>query len=128
MSNVNISAVIEALVERINQTEKCFYDRAPAKEKLPFCVLGGIKDSDLSEGTLVRFDIDLWGDDKDPVACEEIEASSDRLQNALDGAIVGKDGIFLGHIQYENRDPSADRETDLLHRRLFFTARIFYYS
>ena len=128
MTNVNTSAVIETLSERINQTMKCFYDRAPAKEKLPFCILGGIKDNDLSAGNLVRFEIDLWGDDKDPAACEEIEASCDRLQNALDNAIVGKDGIFLGHIQYENRDPGADRETDLLHRRLFLTARIFYYS
>lgn len=123
---INTGAFIETLVGEINRVLPCYYDRARKDAKFPYCVLGGINANDLAAGDLVMFDIDIWGDDRLPDANEKLEKHCDSLRNTLQGALIRKDGVFAGHIGFEGRDTSDDREIDLLHRRLFFSARIFY--
>ena len=128
--NVNTSAFIETLIAEINTMRKGFisyYDRAPAKADFPYSVVSGITASDLAAGDLSMFDVDIWTDDKLPTATEELETICDDLRNFLHNRIISREGVFAGHISYENRDNSDDREKDLSHRRLVFAARLFYY-
>ena len=104
-----------------------YYDRAPAKAEFPYSVVSGITASDLAAGDLSMFDIDIWTDDKLPTATEELESICDDLRNFLHKRIISREGAFAGHIGYESRDPSDDREKDLSPRRLTFSARLFYY-
>jgi len=128
--NVNTSAFIETLIAEINTMRKGFtsyYDRAPAKAGFPYSVVSGITASDLAAGDLSMFDVDIWTDDKLPTATEELESICDDLRNFLHNRIISREGVFAGHIGYESRDTSDDREKDLSHRRLVFAARLFYY-
>lgn len=127
---VDTSAFIETLIEEINTMREGFiayYDRAPAKTSFPYSVVSGLTASDLAAGDLSMFDIDIWTDDKLPTATEDLESICDDLRNFLHNRIISREGVFVGHIGYESRDTSDDREKDLSHRRLVFAARLFYY-
>jgi len=127
----NTSALIEALIERLNAVRTGFavyYDRAPDSAKFPYAVMSGLNATDLAAGDLTSFDVDIWTDDKLPTAAEDIEALCDEVRNALHNSIIAKSGIFAGHIGYENRDTADDQDADVSHRRLFFAARVFYYE
>lgn len=126
---INTSAFIAELVEYLNTVKdgfKVYYDRAPKDKKFPYGVVSGITASELEEGDLTSFDLDLWTDDKKPSATEEIESLCDLCRNALTNKVISSAGVFGSHIGYEGRDTSDDREDDLSHRRLFYAARIFY--
>ena len=126
---INTSDFIEKLVLYLNTVRSGFsvyYDRAPSNRTFPYGVVSGIHATDLGEGDLTMFDIDLWTDDKLPTATEELESLCDDLRNALHNRVISHDGVFSAHIGYEGRDTSDDREDDISHRRLFFAARIFY--
>lgn len=127
---INTSALIEVLVNEINGMRsgfKCYYDRAPSDASFPYSVLGGVTASDLEQGDLSMFDIDIWTDDKLPSATEQLESLCDELRNFLHKRIIAREGIFVGHIGYESRDMPDERERDISHRRLTFAARVFYY-
>lgn len=125
----NTSAFIEELIIKLNTIKEgvtFYYDRAPDNARFPYGVVSGINASELSAGDLTTFDIDLWTDNKLPSATEDIEALCDDVRNALHNSVIRRSGVFGGHIGYENRDTTDDRNTDISHRRLFFAARIFY--
>ena len=124
---INTGALIETLVGEIGNILPCYYDRAKKDAQFPYCVLTGINPSDLAAGDLVMFDLEVWGNDRLPRAAEKLEEHCDSLRNDLQGALIRNEGAFAGHIGFEGRDTSEDRVTDLLHRRLFFSARIFYF-
>lgn len=123
---INTSAFIEELVKMINSVLPCYYDRASKQAVLPYCVVSGVNASDLAAGDLIMFDLDVWADDRGINAAVALERYCDELRNALQNAVIRKDGAFAGHIGFEGRDTTDDKETDLLHRRLYFSARIFY--
>ena len=126
---INTSAFIEELIKYLNTLKDGFsiyYDRAPTGRNFPYAVISGITASDLAEGDLTSFDVDIWTDDKKAAATEEIEGLCDLIRNKLSNKIISAPGVFGSHIGYEGRDTSDDREDDLSHRRLFFAARIFY--
>ncbi len=126
---INTSAFIAELVKYLNTVKdgfKVYYDRAPKDKEFPYGVVSGITASELEEGDLTSFDLDLWTDDKKPSATEEIESLCDLCRNALTNKVISSAGVFGSHIGYEGRDTSDDREDDLSHRRLFYAARIFY--
>ncbi len=130
-SNVDTSSFIETLIKEICTMKHgftCYYDRAPANALFPYSVVSGITASDLATGDLSMFDIDIWTDDKLPTATEELESLCDELRNFLHNKTISREGSFAGHIGYETRDPSDDREKDISHRRLVFAARLFYYN
>ena len=125
----NTSAFIEKLIAYLNTVKNGFsayYDRAPANRTYPYGVVSGITATDLGEGDLTFFDLELYTDDKLPSATEELESLCDDLRNALHNRVISYDGVFAAHIGYEGRDTSDEKEDDLSHRRLFFAARIFY--
>lgn len=125
----NTSAFIEELMTTVNTIKtgvKFYYNRAPGKVSFPYGVVSGINVTDLASGDISSFDIDLWTDDKLYSATEDIEELCDIMRNALHNYIISREGVFAGHIGYENRDTTDDKETDISHRRLFFAARIFY--
>ena len=125
----NTSDFIAALVSDINDAREnfeCYYDRAKKDAPYPHSVVGDINVTSLDEGYLVSFDLDLWTDDKLPTATEDLEQLCDDLQNYLDHRIISREGEFYGHIGYEGRDTSDDRDTDISHRRMYFAARVFY--
>lgn len=129
------SSFISELVSSVNSAKDnfvCYYDRAPNDDDeeyevvFPYGVVGKIHPTSLDEGFLITFDLDLWTDDKLPTATEDLEQLCDDLQNYLDHRIISREGEFYGHIGYEGRDTSDDRDTDISHRRMYFAARVFY--
>ncbi len=123
------SAFIEELVKYLNTVKdgfKVYYDRAPKDKTFPYGIVSGITASELGEGDLTSFDLDIWTDDKLPSATEEVESLCDLCRNALTNKVISSQGVFGSHVGYEGRDTSDDREDDLSHRRLFYAARIFY--
>ncbi len=125
----NTSAFIEKLINYLNTVKtgfSAYYDRAPQNRTYPYGVVSGITATDLGEGDLTSFDLELYTDDKKASATEELESLCDDLRNALHNRVISYDGVFAAHVGYEGRDTSDEREDDLSHRRLFFAARIFY--
>lgn len=107
---------------------KCYYDRAPEDTTFPYGVFGDISAANLNSGELSTFDVDVWTDDKLPSATEDLEALCDELRNFLHERVIAREGVFLGRILYERREPPDERERDLSHRRLSFAARLFFYN
>lgn len=126
---MNTSAFTEALVGFLNTVKpgfKVYYDRAPKDKTFPYGVISYVTASDLDEGDLTSFDLDIWTDDKLPSATVELESLCDLCRKSLNKKVLSIEGKFASHIGYESRDTSDDREDDLSHRRQIYAARIFY--
>lgn len=122
----NTSAFIMKLTEYVNSILSCYYEEAPSTASLPYAIVNGIYVSDLATGDLVPFYIDIWADEKNPNATEQLEGYCDTLRNALNNKTLIDEDVLYAHIGFENQSRTADTEFDLSHRKLSFEARIFY--
>lgn len=120
-------AFIKAMNERVNQILLNYYEKAPTKGSFPYSVLNGINVIGIGGGDLVSFYLDIWVDELQENATEQLEGCCDTLRNELNGAVIAEAGVFFGHIGFDNQNSAADGEFDLSHRRLSMSARIFYY-
>lgn len=122
---------IEAITNKVSQITSCYYEQAPTQDSVfPYVVLSGIHVSPLESaesGDLVSFYLDVWTDEKaGENATVQLEELCDTLRSRLQGETICSDGIFAGHICFENRGEIDDNEFDIAHRRITMTARIFY--
>lgn len=123
----NTKRFIKALRERVNTILPTYFEEAPSKDAVyPYSVLNGINIIDLAQGDLASFYLDIWVDEKQPNATEELEGLCDTLRNELTNEIIAVSGIFAAHIGFDNQNTVADGEYDIAHRRLAMSARIFY--
>ena len=123
----NTTALIKALRERVNKILTTYYEEAPSKDAVfPYAVINGINIIDLAAGDLASFYLDIWVDEKQPTATEQLERLCDTLRNELTGAVIAESGVFAAHIGFDNQNASADSEYDIAHRRLSMSARTFY--
>lgn len=123
----NTKAFIEALSARLNQVLPTYFEEAPERAtSFPYAVINGIKITDLAQGDLMLFYVDLWGDEKSPTATVTLEEYCDALRNELSGAVIASEGAFGAHVGFEGQTPLPDSEHDIAHRRLSLSARIFY--
>lgn len=122
----NTTEFITALVERTNQILPTNYEEASMQGKFPYAVINSFVITNLASGDLVSFYIDVWTDEKKMNSTVELEELCDKLRNELTGEILKIDGVFAAHIGFENQNSISDIDFDLTHRRLSFSARIFY--
>lgn len=123
----NTKAFIEALRKRVGEVLTTYYEEAPSKSAVfPYAVINGINIIDLAAGDLASFYLDIWVDEKQPTATEELEALCDTLRNELTNEIIAVSGVFAAHIGFDNQNAIAENEYDISHRRLGMSARIFY--
>ena len=122
----NTSAFIKALRARVNKILPCYYEEAPTKGYFPYAVLNGVHIVNLESGDLASFYLDIWMDEKNPVATETLESACDALRSSLHNEVISLRGVFAAHIGFENQSIIADNEFDIAHRRLSMSARIFY--
>lgn len=123
----NTTALIKALRERANKILTTYYEEAPSKDAVfPYAVINGVNIIDLAAGDLASFYLDIWVDEKQPNATEQLESLCDTLRNELTGAVIAESGVFAAHIGFDNQNAIADSEYDIEHRRLSLSARTFY--
>lgn len=123
----NTTALIKALRERVNKILTTYYEEAPSKDTVfPYAVINGVNIIDLAAGDLASFYLDIWVDEKQPNATEQLESLCDTLRNELTGAVIAESGVFAAHIGFDNQNAIADSEYDIAHRRLSMSARTFY--
>ena len=121
----NTTALIKALRERVNKILTTYYEEAPSKDAVfPYAVINGVNIIDLAAGDLASFYLDIWVDEKQPTATEQLESLC--LRNELTGAVIAESGVFAAHIGFDNQNAIADSEYDIAHRRLSMSARTFY--
>ena len=123
----NTTALIKALREWVNKILTTYYEEAPSKDAVfPYAVINGVNIIDLAAGDLASFYLDIWVDEKQPNATEQLESLCDTLRNELTGAVIAESGVFAAHIGFDNQNAIADSEYDIAHRRLSMSARTFY--
>lgn len=123
----NTTAFIKALRLRISEILTTYYEEAPPKGAVfPYAVLNGINIIDLAAGDLASFYLDVWTDEKQPTATEELEELCDKLRNELTNGVIAERGTFAAHLGFDNQNSVADNEYDIAHRRISMSARIFY--
>ena len=119
----NTTAFIKAMRERVNKILPTYYEEAPTQQvRFPYVVLNGINIIDLAAGDLASFYLDVWTDEKQLNATEELEKTCDTLRNELTNEIIAVRGVFAAHIGFENQNIAADSEFDLCHRRISMAA------
>lgn len=124
---VNTTRFIQALRERVNEILPTYYEEAPTQNvEFPYAVIGTLKIIDLAQGDLASFYLDIWGDERQPNATEQLESLCDAIRNELTGEVIAVSGVFASHIGFDNQNAIADGEFDIAHRRLSMSARIFY--
>lgn len=127
MGQIGTTAFIAALRERVNGIMPTYYEEAPTQNMVfPYAVINGINIIDADGCDLASFYIDLWADEKEPTATEQLERACDSIRNQLTNAVIAVPGVFASHIGFDNQNTVADSEYDLTHRRISMSARIFY--
>ena len=114
------------LTEAANEILPTYYEEAPVTGSFPYAVIGGINIVSLLDGDLASFNVDFYGDEKDPDVAVELERLCDMTRNGLDGLTIHVPGVLGAHIGFENQNNIVEGEHDLVHRRLSMSARIFY--
>ena len=123
----NTTEFIKAMRQRVNEILPTYYEEAPSRDVVfPYAVLNGVNIIDLAAGDLASFYLDIWVDEKQQTATEQLEGLCDTLRNELTGAVIAVSGVFASHIGFDNQNAIADSEYDISHRRLAMSARIFY--
>ncbi len=127
MGQINTSAFVEALTERVKQILPAYYEEASTTASFPYAVISNLRINDGDGCDIASFLIDLWADERSPNATEQLEAYCDKLRNELTNEVISVDYIFASHVGFDNQNYQLDSEFDIAHRRLSFSARIFYY-
>lgn len=122
----NTSAFIEGLTAAVNAILTCYYEEASTADGYPYAVVNGIYITPLHEGDLVPFYIDVYADEKAADATETLESNCDALRNGLNNKTISTPGVYYAHIGFETQGTTPETEFDLAHRKLSFSARIFY--
>lgn len=122
----NTAAFIEGLTAAVNDILTCYYEEASAQNGFPFAVVNGIFVTPLNDGDLVPFYIDVYADEKAANATETLELNCDALRNGLNNKTISTSNVYYAHIGFESQGTTPEAEFDLAHRKLSFSARIFY--
>ena len=115
---------IKKLRDYIGTFITCYYDEASKSGSFPYCVLIPPSTSELNDGYLLMFDIEIYANEL--TGAEKIEELNDLLKNNLDNYLLNSENNFNSQIFFENSGPVKDLEQDLLVRRMTFSARVFY--
>ena len=120
---INTDLYIEKLIQKISETQICYYEEAPTGIAHPYLTLSNFNISDLASGDLAMFDIEIWFTE---FTDSNIDQLCDQLRNELNRTTLNEEGAFSSTIYFENQNMVKDREQDLIVRRLSFSTRIFY--
>ena len=127
MNNViNTGDFIESLKNKINEISPTYYEEASKEASFPYIIISGLHITELKTGDLVLFDLDIFADEKNLDATEELELLCDKIRNELSDEIICNVKSFYGHLQFQSQMPVIEAEHDLCHRKISMSARIFY--
>ena len=117
------SEFIQAVMTKLNTIVTTYFEEAPNDANMPYAVLqnASIRGEDNYEPIIL--DIVLYQEDTPTL---DVETYTNSIKAGLDKAIVSSAGKFSSHIYFESSDNVRDTDTDLISRRLTFTARVFY--
>ena len=119
------STLIEYLTGTVNDLVSCYYEEAPEGTAFPYTILTGINAYDIGAGDGVSFILEFYTGEQEGQSAE-LDALIDTTRTALDGACIGKEGVFAAHIGFNSRSGADEKSYDLCRRRLNFTARTFF--
>lgn len=112
---------IKALLNKINEYYKCFYEEADNSTTFPYLVVPTLTLTPLNSGFLSVFDIEIYNNEISTVSVEDI---FDDLLNNLDNYQFCNDKIAF-HLGFEDGNLQKSTEQDLTIRKISFSARIF---
>ena len=107
----------------INLSTTCFFEEADDDAQLPYAVVQStsLRNYENSEDAVVE--IAIYQKDGPTLTVESI---SETLKTALHRKILSTAGKFSAHLYFESSDNLRDPDSDIISRRLTFTARVFY--
>lgn len=112
---------IKALLDKINEYYKCFYEEADSNTSFPYLVVPTLSLSPLNAGFICIFDIEIYNNE---LSCVSVEDIFDDLLNNLDNYHFCNDKIAF-HLGFEDGNLQKSSEQDLIIRKISFSARIF---
>lgn len=120
---VNSSEFVKALQTKLNTIVTTYFEEAPPDANLPFAIFqnASLRSDDNSETVVV--DIAIFQKDGPTL---DVETIMTNIKSGIDRQSLSVAGKFSSYIYFESSDNVRDPDTDLISRRMTFTARIFY--
>lgn len=117
------SDFIKAVMTKMNLIVTTYFEEAPSDASMPYAILQSASIRDDSGYEPVLLDIALYQAD---TATLDVETMTDNIKAGLHQSIIALAGKFSAHLYFESSDNVRDTDTDLITRRLTFSARVFY--
>lgn len=114
---------VQALMTKLNTIVTTYFEEAHPSAIMPYAILqnASIRGDDNSETVLL--DIAIYQEDG---ATLEVETISSNIKNGLDRQSLSTTGKFSSYLYFESSDNVRDADTDIISRRMTFSAKVFY--
>ena len=127
MSMINMTEFIKTLTTAVNEVVPTTYESAPVESDYCYAVVTGVYFQNPAEHEdSVTFYLDIYASETAPPDDVTLEEYCDIVRNFLHNKTIYSGGKFYAHIGFESGGTTAESETDLSHKRLSFSAKIFY--
>lgn len=108
-------------------TVPVYLDRAPDNSDMPYMVAEEFVVKELSDGDEITFTLEIFIDETENGAAEDLEQLCDDVRNNVVGQILSGNN-FDGYITFiELSDGKDDKEFDLENKNFSLSLRVFYY-
>ena len=120
---VKTDEFIQALQTKLNTIVTAYFEEAPSNAVLPYALFqnASVRSDDNSETAMI--DIVIYQKDGPLLTVETILKN---IKNGLDRTALNVTGKFSSYLYFESSDNVRDQDTDLISRRVTFTAHVFY--
>jgi hypothetical protein len=117
------SDFIKTLMTSINTVTTCYFEEADSKATLPYAVVQSTSIRSFENQEDAVIEVAIYQKDGASLIVETI---SETLKGLLNKKILTESGKFTSHMYFESSDNLRDPDSDIISRRMTFTARIFY--
>ena len=113
----------KALMTALNTVTTCYFEEADASATLPYAVVQStsIRNFESQEDAVIE--IAIYQKDGASLVVETI---SETIKTLLHKKLLSVTDKFASHIYFDSSDNLRDPDSDIISRRMTFTARIFY--
>ena len=113
----------KALMDKLKALTTIYFEKADSGVVLPYAVIQSITFSGNVTYEVATIEIAVYQKDG---ATLSVETISKAIKDGLHGTQLRVSGQFSSHIYFETSDNLRDPDSDIISRRMTFTARIFY--